>query len=386
MTNGRIARAVRSTPETPGPDAVESFRTPLAEGRPSTRVPGGFPEGVSARSERTVPESSLRSSAAPPPGEPPTDRTEPPDGLDDPSSDAEEPDGDPEAVPAGPAVPDEPGAPDDAPEPDDPDEPPFDEEVVVVRPSPDEPDVVAPVDVVVVVLVVGPGSVGTGIGRLVTVGKLVLVGSVGTGSGSASPRPARKPTPARKRSAAAALIPPQLRSGKIGCAGRAMRRTRVESRSMAAVKTDYYQVLGVTADASIRERRPGDIRVSVQLRAFEAHDGAPRLVRYRAATECEECLGAGFVAERDELCRACGGGGIVMTERQVRLFVPPGVEDGAELRVPREGHYAGPDSTSGDLVVEVRVLPPPTDRRIVRYAAFLLLLVAIGTLLVYIVR
>jgi DnaJ-class molecular chaperone len=87
-----------------------------------------------------------------------------------------------------------------------------------------------------------------------------------------------------------------------------------------------------------------------------------------------------------EACSHCGGDGTVAKERRIRLLVPPGVEDGAQLRVGGDGNDAGAGSVPGDLLVRVKVLPAPRDPRIVRYAAFLLLLVAVATLVLYVVH
>jgi DnaJ-class molecular chaperone len=62
------------------------------------------------------------------------------------------------------------------------------------------------------------------------------------------------------------------------------------------------------------------------------------------------------------------------------------VEEGTQLRVSGDGHDAGAGSIPGDLLVRVHVLPPPHDPRFVRYAAFVLLLVAVATLVLYLVR
>ena len=93
---------------------------------------------------------------------------------------------------------------------------------------------------------------------------------------------------------------------------------------------------------------------------------------------CPACVG--------EACSQCGGDGIVPAERRIRLVVPPGVQDGAQLRVGGDGNDAGAGSIPGDLLVRVNVLPPPRDPRVVRYAAFVLLLVAVATLVLYVVR
>ena len=86
------------------------------------------------------------------------------------------------------------------------------------------------------------------------------------------------------------------------------------------------------------------------------------------------------------MCSQCGGDGIVAAERRIRLVVPPGVQDGAQLRVGGDGNDAGAGSIPGDLLVRVDVLPPPRDPRVVRYAAFVLLLVAVATLVLYVVH
>jgi DnaJ-class molecular chaperone len=76
----------------------------------------------------------------------------------------------------------------------------------------------------------------------------------------------------------------------------------------------------------------------------------------------------------------------VETERKLRLRIPPGVDDGAQLRVGGDGNDAGAGSVPGDLLVRLHVLPPPKDPRSVRYIAFALLLVAIAALALYVVR
>jgi molecular chaperone DnaJ len=90
---------------------------------------------------------------------------------------------------------------------------------------------------------------------------------------------------------------------------------------------------------------------------------------------CPECVA--------EACSQCGGEGTVTAERRIRLVVPPGVQDGAQLRVGGDGHDAGAGSIPGDLFVSVKVLPPPRDPRLVRYAALVLLIAAVATLVLY---
>lgn len=111
--------------------------------------------------------------------------------------------------------------------------------------------------------------------------------------------------------------------------------------------------------------RGEDIHTELELRSFEAAEGTRRVISFRARS---------------------AGPGTEETERRVRLRIPPGIEDGALLRVNGEGSEAGADGVPGDLLVRVHVLAPPKDRRSVRYVAFALLLVAVAALAVYVIR
>ena len=88
----------------------------------------------------------------------------------------------------------------------------------------------------------------------------------------------------------------------------------------------------------------------------EAHGVAPRRREPPADRAVPRVCG--------EACSQCGGDGIVAAERRIRLVVPPGVQDGAQLRVGGDGNDAGAGSIPGDLLVRVNVLPPPRDPRL----------------------
>lgn len=131
--------------------------------------------------------------------------------------------------------------------------------------------------------------------------------------------------------------------------------------------------------------RGDDIHTELELRSFEAEEGTRRVIRFDAAERCPACLGRGTVAV-GEPCARCAGRGLVEEERRLRLHIPPGLEDGAQLRVRGDGNDAGMDADPGDLLVHVHVLPAPKDPRTVRYLAFALLLVAIAALALYLLR
>ncbi|MDP9304132.1 MAG: DnaJ domain-containing protein [Actinomycetota bacterium] len=336
----------------------------------------------------------------------------------------------------------------------------------------------------------GVGSLAVGGGRAagrvgaVTVGR--GSGTGGTGTASARACSASRPEPTRAIVAAATLIPGQLISARNGCGVCLMR----ENPDVAAVKRDYYEVLGLPRDAdsdtikrafhalardwhpdvaaspdaesrfrelaeaySVLSKRPArllydrygyrgrgnqgfdealwearpavaargeNVHVGIELKSFEAAVGTRRIVSYEALVRCKACMGRGSVGLPDPECEYCGGTGrkrmvsslevatllqiepcpecigescsqcdgegTVSAEHRIRLLVPPGVEDGAQLRVGGDGNDAGAGSMPGDLLVGVKVLAPPRNSRFIRYAALVLLVAAIATLALYVSR
>jgi molecular chaperone DnaJ len=76
---------------------------------------------------------------------------------------------------------------------------------------------------------------------------------------------------------------------------------------------------------------------------------------------CPNCRGTGEIIERP--CRSCGGTGRVPKEREVAVTIPPGVDDGMQLRLSGEGEAGPHGGARGDLYVEVHVKEHPLFRR-----------------------
>ena len=76
---------------------------------------------------------------------------------------------------------------------------------------------------------------------------------------------------------------------------------------------------------------------------------------------CAACAGTG--RQRSERCVTCAGHGRVVRSEAVTVTVPPGVPDGARLRVPDAGHAGRNGGPSGDLYVDVHVQPHRLLRR-----------------------
>jgi molecular chaperone DnaJ len=76
---------------------------------------------------------------------------------------------------------------------------------------------------------------------------------------------------------------------------------------------------------------------------------------------CSACAGQGVTRHRP--CAACGGEGVGVRADAVTVSVPPGLDDGALLTVPGEGHAGRRGGPPGDLRLAVRLLPPPVFAR-----------------------
>jgi len=145
-----------------------------------------------------------------------------------------------------------------------------------------------------------------------------------------------------------------------------------------------------------RQRRGSDLRAEVKLDFKEAVFGAEKEIRLQRRGICQECQGTGSDDGKKAICTDCGGKGIIrrvqrtpfgmfsqsitcqncsgggqtitnpckacrgagqsLQKKIVTVKIPPGVDDGATLRVPREGEQTQ-DGRHGDLYVIISVQP-----------------------------
>jgi molecular chaperone DnaJ len=76
---------------------------------------------------------------------------------------------------------------------------------------------------------------------------------------------------------------------------------------------------------------------------------------------CTVCRGTGRQAQAR--CPVCGGAQVATRTETITIQVPPGLADGAHLRVPGKGHAGRNGGEYGDLYVSVHVEPHPIFRR-----------------------
>jgi molecular chaperone DnaJ len=67
--------------------------------------------------------------------------------------------------------------------------------------------------------------------------------------------------------------------------------------------------------------------------------------------ECPMCHGTGRRIR--EICPTCEGAGAIRRTRKIQVTIPPGIDEGSVLRVPRQGASARPGGPAGDLFVQV---------------------------------
>ena len=76
---------------------------------------------------------------------------------------------------------------------------------------------------------------------------------------------------------------------------------------------------------------------------------------------CAHCGGSG--RQRQTRCPMCGGQQVAMRSESLAIALPPGLADGARIRVPGKGHAGRNGGEHGDLFITVHVEPHPLFRR-----------------------
>jgi molecular chaperone DnaJ len=75
--------------------------------------------------------------------------------------------------------------------------------------------------------------------------------------------------------------------------------------------------------------------------------------RFVSVATCPRCGGAGKTV--DKLCAECGGEGRTRVDREVKVSIPAGIDDGQQIRVGGEGESGMRGGPPGDLYVLIRL-------------------------------
>ncbi len=136
---------------------------------------------------------------------------------------------------------------------------------------------------------------------------------------------------------------------------------RVLSDPAARAMYDRFGTALPGADALPAGRRGDDVHVAVELEFASVAHGVRIPVDVPRFSPCLACGASGRVG--DGRCTECAGRGVRRQMAMIEVEIPPGVDNGVQIRVPDEGHagpYGGP---RGDLVISTRVLEHPFFRR-----------------------
>jgi len=85
------------------------------------------------------------------------------------------------------------------------------------------------------------------------------------------------------------------------------------------------------------------------------------LGNFQTQQTCANCRGTGQKVE--EYCGTCSGEGTVSKTKQIKVDIPPGVENGNKLRVRSEGDAGPSGGPAGDLYIFLKVKTDPSFRR-----------------------
>jgi molecular chaperone DnaJ len=78
-------------------------------------------------------------------------------------------------------------------------------------------------------------------------------------------------------------------------------------------------------------------------------------------TTCPQCEGEGKLVT--DPCETCHGEGRTERRRSLRVTIPPGIDEGHQIRLSSEGEVGPRGGPAGSLYVAVHVIPHPTLRR-----------------------
>jgi molecular chaperone DnaJ len=124
-------------------------------------------------------------------------------------------------------------------------------------------------------------------------------------------------------------------------------------RSLTLVREEHCRSCGGTGRLNVAESRCLHCHGAGLLKSARGH-----MVFSKA---CVHCGGSG--RQRQQRCPTCAGQRVEMRSEEVTINTPPGLADGARIRIPGKGHVGRNGGEAGDLYITVRVGDHPIFRR-----------------------
>jgi molecular chaperone DnaJ len=125
-----------------------------------------------------------------------------------------------------------------------------------------------------------------------------------------------------------------------------------------------------------------DLRYDLRVTLEEAVTGIDKDVEFTGLGRCETCSGSGAAPGSEAVtceqcggrgegegklitdpCPTCKGDGRTQRKRTLRVTIPPGIDEGHQIRLSNEGEVGPRGGPAGSLYVAVHVIPHPSLRR-----------------------
>ena len=142
--------------------------------------------------------------------------------------------------------------------------------------------------------------------------------------------------------------------------GRRRREEAADDRGFADILNGLFGGGGAEQPEAPQSVAPRDLEHPLEIDFLEALRGTQKSVTIRRPSPCATCGGTGRQGRR--ACTTCGGSGSVEKRERLSVKIPPGVGEGARVRVAGKGGI-GADGRAGDLYFVVHVRPHPQVKR-----------------------
>ncbi len=103
--------------------------------------------------------------------------------------------------------------------------------------------------------------------------------------------------------------------------------------------------------------RGADVEAETTIDFRDAVQGTTVQIATAQQRECPACKGLGHVG--NNVCRSCGGSGVVAEPQKMKVKIPEGVRDGQRIRLSGKGSAGTTGAPAGDLLLLIHVRPHP---------------------------